>query len=204
MLTTGCALTFVDLIAFERSPWKGLTRGMGYLINSLLLYPGICGKSVASNAQPAIIARMTKSTVTIYTDGGSKPNPGPGGWAALLIFGDTQKELSGGEKRTTNNQMELTAAIEALTSLDEPHEVILYTDSEYLQKGITQWMKNWKKNGWMTASRKPVKNQELWQRLDAALQRHSVKWKWVKGHAGHEYNERVDKMATLARKRYGK
>lgn len=147
---------------------------------------------------------MTKPNVIIYTDGGAKPNPGPGGWAALLIFGDAQRELSGGEARTTNNQMELTAAIEALEALNQPCQVTLYTDSEYLQKGITRWMKNWVKNGWMTASRKPVKNQDLWRRLHTAIQQHDITWKWVKGHAGHEHNERVDQLATLARKRYGK
>lgn len=147
---------------------------------------------------------MTKPHVTIYTDGGSKPNPGPGGWAALLLFGEAQQELSGGDPRTTNNKMELTAAIEALEALTQPCIVTLYTDSEYLQKGITQWMKNWVKNGWMTASRKPVKNQDLWRRLHAAIQQHDITWKWVKGHAGHEYNERVDQLATLARKRYAR
>lgn len=151
---------------------------------------------------------MTKPNVTIYTDGGAKPNPGPGGWAALLIYDEdgqrVEKELSGGAARTTNNQMEMTAAIEALEALKQPCVVTLYTDSEYLQKGITQWMKNWIKNGWKTANKQPVKNQEYWQRIHAAMQRHEVAWKWVKGHAGHEHNERVDQLATLARKRHGK
>jgi ribonuclease HI len=147
---------------------------------------------------------MTKPSVIIYTDGGAKPNPGPGGWGALLMFGEAQKELSGGAQRTTNNQMELTAAIEALETLTQPCKVTLYTDSEYLQKGITQWMKKWVKNGWQTANRQPVKNRELWQRLHQAIQQHDVTWRWVKGHAGHEHNERVDQLATLARKRYGK
>lgn len=152
--------------------------------------------------QPAIIPPMTKPNVTIYTDGGAKPNPGPGGWAALLIFGDVQKELSGGDPRTTNNQMELTAAIKALEALKEPCKVTLYTDSEYLQKGITLWMYNWKRNGWLTSNRQPVKNRELWQQLDQALQQHTVYWKWIKAHAGNEHNERVDQLATVARKRY--
>lgn len=137
--------------------------------------------------------------VTIYTDGGCKPNPGPGGWAALVIYGSVEKELSGGARQTTNNQMELTAAIEALEALTRPCEVTLYTDSEYLKKGITNWMKAWKRNGWQTASKNPVKNQDLWQRLDAATQRHKITWKWVKGHANNPHNERVDALATQAR-----
>lgn len=146
----------------------------------------------------------TKPTVTIYTDGGSKPNPGPGGWAALLIFGTERKEISGGDSRTTNNKMELTAAIEALEALKVPCQVTLYTDSEYLKKGITAWMNNWARNGWMTTSRKPVKNQDLWRRLHAATQRHEIDWRWLRGHAGHEHNERVDQLATEARKRYAR
>ncbi len=139
--------------------------------------------------------------VTIYTDGGAKPNPGVGGWGALLMFGEHQKELSGGEKKTTNNQMELTAAIVALETLNRPCEVELFTDSEYLKKGITQWIPTWKRNGWKTSAKKPVKNQDLWQRLDAATQRHTIKWKWTKGHAGNQYNEHVDQLATRARER---
>ncbi len=142
-----------------------------------------------------------KSQVTIYTDGGSKPNPGPGGWAALLIYGDVEKELSGGAANTTNNQMEMTAACEALEALKEPCKVVFYTDSEYLQKGISQWMANWVKKNWRTSSGQPVKNQDLWQRLHAATQIHQIEWKWVKAHAGHEYNERVDQLATAARER---
>jgi ribonuclease HI len=143
---------------------------------------------------------MTQPSVEIYTDGGAKPNPdGPGGWAALLLFGNHKKELSGGEPSTTNNRMELTAAIMALEALTEPCAVKLHTDSQYVKNGITQWMKNWRKNGWRTANKKPVKNQDLWQRLDAATQRHEIKWAWVKGHAGHEHNERVDQLATIAR-----
>ena len=143
---------------------------------------------------------MTKPHVTIYTDGGAKPNPnGPGGWAALMISGDHRKEISGGERSTTNNRMELTAAIEALESLNQPCRVTIYTDSQYLRNGITEWLPNWVRNGWKTASKKPVKNQELWQQLHAATQRHEVDWRWIRGHNGNEYNERVDQMATAAR-----
>lgn len=141
----------------------------------------------------------SRPKVTIYTDGGCQPNPGAGGWAALLMTGEHTRELSGGMRQTTNNQMELTAAISALEALKVPSEVTLYTDSEYLKKGISEWMKGWKRNGWMTADKKPVKNRELWERLDTAIQRHKIAWKWVKGHAGHEHNERVDQLATAAR-----
>lgn len=141
--------------------------------------------------------------VTIYTDGGAKPNPdGPGGWGAILIFGDHTKELSGGAESTTNNQMELTAAIQALNALKVPCEVILYTDSQYVKNGITQWLKNWLKNGWKTSSKKPVKNQHLWKALHEATQRHEITWKWVRGHSGVLYNERVDQLATEARKKF--
>lgn len=143
---------------------------------------------------------MNKPQVTIYTDGGAKPNPnGPGGWAALLISGDQRKELSGGERSTTNNRMELTAAIMALEALKQPCAVTLYTDSQYVHNGITDWLPKWVRNGWRTADKKPVKNQELWERLYEATQRHEIEWKWVRGHAGHEQNERVDQLATAAR-----
>jgi ribonuclease HI len=143
---------------------------------------------------------MTKPHVIIYTDGGAKPNPnGSGGWGALLIFGNHTKELSGGERSTTNNRMELTAAIMALEALKQPCTVTMYTDSQYLRNGITDWLPKWVRNGWRTADKKPVKNQELWERLYAATQRHDIEWKWVRGHTGHEYNERVDKLATAAR-----
>jgi ribonuclease HI len=137
--------------------------------------------------------------VMIYTDGGCRPNPGPGGWAALIMYGDHSKELAGGAAQTTNNQMEITAAIEALESLQRPCEVVMYTDSQYLKNGITSWMANWKKNGWKTASKKPVKNRELWIRLEEATQRHHITWQWVKAHADNAYNERVDQLATAAR-----
>ncbi len=137
--------------------------------------------------------------VIIYTDGGAKPNPGAGGWAALLMWGAHVRELSGGEPQTSNNRMELTAAIMALEALKVPCEVEFHTDSQYVKNGITEWMANWVRNGWKTAAKKPVLNQDLWERLHAATQRHTIVWKWVRGHAGHEQNERVDALATAAR-----
>jgi len=134
--------------------------------------------------------------VLIYTDGACKGNPGPGGWGAWLRFGDHEKELWGGERLTTNNRMELTAVIEALTSLKRRCPVMLYTDSEYVRNGITTWIHNWKKRGWTTADRKPVKNADLWQRLDALSQQHDVTWRWVRGHAGDPGNERADQLAN--------
>jgi ribonuclease HI len=133
--------------------------------------------------------------VTIHTDGACSGNPGPGGWGAILSFGGHEKELKGGEPHTTNNRMELVAAIAALESLKRPCAVDLYTDSEYLRGGITGWIKGWKANGWRTADKKPVKNIDLWQRLDAALGAHHIQWHWVKGHAGHAMNERADQLA---------
>ena len=133
--------------------------------------------------------------VTIHTDGACSGNPGPGGWGAILSFGGHEKELKGGEPHTTNNRMELMAAIAALESLKRPCAVDLYTDSEYLRGGITGWIKGWKANGWRTADKKPVKNIDLWQRLDAALGAHHIQWHWVKGHAGHAMNERADQLA---------
>ena len=143
---------------------------------------------------------MTRAQVTVYTDGGAKPNPGgPGGWAALLISGEHRRELSGAEPATTNNRMELTAAIMALEALKEPCKVTLYTDSQYLKNGITLWLPGWLRKGWKTSARKPVKNQDLWQRLHAASQRHEVYWRWVRGHAGNPANQRVDRLASAAR-----
>ena len=142
---------------------------------------------------------MTKPRlVEIFTDGACSGNPGPGGWGALLRFGDVEKELSGGESNTTNNRMELMAAIEAIEALTKPSRVKLHTDSQYVQKGITEWLPQWIKRGWKTADKKPVKNIDLWQRLDAALKAHQVRWHWVKGHAGHEMNERADVLAREA------
>ena len=140
--------------------------------------------------------------VIIYTDGGCKGNPGPGGWAAILSFGDVTKELSGGEAMTTNNRMELTAAISELETLKRPCKVELHTDSQYLRNGITLWIKGWKAKGWKTASKEPVKNVDLWLRLDAAVQSHEISWHWVKGHAGDALNERADQLATAAMKPY--
>jgi len=133
--------------------------------------------------------------LTIYTDGACSGNPGPGGWGALLRWGETVKEMNGGEAETTNNRMELMAAIMALEALRRPCVVDLWTDSQYVRQGITSWLYGWKANGWKTADKKPVKNAELWQRLDAARHRHEVHWHWVKGHAGHPENERVDALA---------
>jgi ribonuclease HI len=135
------------------------------------------------------------SEVTIYTDGACSGNPGPGGWGAILISGEHRKELNGGEAETTNNRMELTAAIEALNALKRPCTVALYTDSVYVRDGITKWIHGWRRNGWRTADKKPVKNAELWQALEQALKRHKVDWHWVKGHAGHPENERAAELA---------
>ena len=136
-----------------------------------------------------------KQHVEIWTDGACSGNPGPGGWGALLRYGTLDKELNGGEPDTTNNRMELTAAIMALEALKRPCTVDLHTDSQYMRGGITGWIKGWKRNGWRTADKKPVKNVDLWQRLDEAAARHAVTWHWVKGHAGDENNERVDELA---------
>jgi ribonuclease HI len=136
--------------------------------------------------------------VEIATDGACKGNPGPGGWGALIRSGGTEKELSGGDKLTTNNRMELMAAIEALNALKRPCAVTLSTDSRYVMDGLTKWIHGWQKNGWKTADKKPVKNAELWQALLAAAKPHKIDWKWVKGHAGHPDNERADKLASDA------
>jgi ribonuclease HI len=134
--------------------------------------------------------------VRVYTDGACKGNPGPGGWGALLRAGAHERELFGGEPATTNNRMELTAVIRALETLKRPSRVEVYTDSEYVKNGITEWLPNWKRRGWKTADRKPVKNVDLWQALEAAAARHEVHWHWVRGHAGHVENERADALAN--------
>ena len=133
--------------------------------------------------------------VTIYTDGACSGNPGPGGWGAVLLHGGKSKEISGGELATTNNRMELMGAIRALEALTKPCRVELHTDSQYVMKGISEWIHNWKRRGWRTADGKPVKNDDLWRRLDEARSRHDVQWRWVKGHAGHELNEQADALA---------
>jgi len=135
--------------------------------------------------------------VVIYTDGACKGNPGPGGWGVVLRYGDVQKTLHGGERETTNNRMELQAAIEGLKALKRTCNVELYTDSQYVRKGITEWMTGWKRNGWKTAAKKPVKNAELWRELDEQVVRHSINWHWVKGHAGNPGNELADELANL-------
>ena len=136
--------------------------------------------------------------VEIFTDGACKGNPGPGGWGAILRYGTTEKEIYGASKNTTNSIMELTAVIESLKNLNKPCELIITTDSKYVKNGITEWIHNWKKNGWRTAAKKEVKNKELWIELDSLIQIHSISWDWVKGHSGHPENERADLLANVA------
>ena len=142
--------------------------------------------------------------VTIYTDGACSGNPGPGGWGALLQFGEHERELKGGERNTTNNRMELTAAIAALETLKRTCKVHLHTDSTYLRDGMTSWIHNWKRNGWRTTAKKPVKNVDLWQRLDEAIQSHDIEWHWIKGHAGDPGNEAADALARQGLDAYGR
>lgn len=137
-------------------------------------------------------------TVQIYTDGSCSPNPGPGGWGAILRYQEVEKELSGCARSTTNNRMELTAVVEALRTLKQPCKVQLYTDSQYMKNGITGWIHKWKKNGWKTASKEPVKNKDLWESLDQLVKHHEVQWFWVRGHSGHPENERCDQLARAA------
>jgi ribonuclease HI len=141
---------------------------------------------------------MNKEVVEIYADGACKGNPGPGGWGVLLRAGGAEKELFGGERETTNNRMELTAVIRALEALKRRCKVRLYTDSQYVQKGISQWIHDWKRRGWRTADKKPVKNEDLWRRLDELAGGHDIEWHWVRGHAGHPENERADALANRA------
>jgi ribonuclease HI len=141
---------------------------------------------------------VTKPRVDIFTDGACSGNPGPGGWAAIMRAGGHEKELSGGERATTNNRMELTAVIEALEALKQPSAAVIHTDSRYVMDGATKWMKNWKKNGWKTADKKPVKNEDLWHALEDAAARHALSWRWVEGHSGHAENERADALARAA------
>ena len=134
--------------------------------------------------------------IDIFSDGACKGNPGPGGWGAVLRYGDHEKEINGGERQTTNNRMELTAVIEALGQLKRASKVRVFTDSQYVQKGISEWLPGWKSRGWRTASKQPVKNVDLWQRLDTLASQHQIQWLWVKGHAGHPENERADALAN--------
>ena len=138
---------------------------------------------------------MTARRVTMFTDGACSGNPGPGGWAAILVWGDHRKDLRGGAPETTNNRMEMTAAIEGLEALSRGCAVDLHTDSQYLRNGVTSWIHGWKRNGWKTADKKPVKNEDLWRRLDSAIERHDITWHWVKGHAGNTMNEAADLLA---------
>ena len=139
---------------------------------------------------------ISSETIDIFSDGACKGNPGPGGWGAVLRLGDHEKEIHGGEPHTTNNRMEMMAVIEALTQLKKPSKVRVYTDSQYVQKGISEWLPGWKARRWRTAANQPVKNVDLWQRLDALAAQHDVRWLWVKGHAGHPENERADALAN--------
>jgi len=141
---------------------------------------------------------MAEQQVTIFTDGGCRGNPGPGGWGAVLLFVEQEKEIYGYEPETTNNRMELMAAISALELLKRPCDINLTTDSQYVRKGILEWMEGWKKRNWKNAAKKPVKNKDLWLRLDEAVQRHNIEWHWIKGHSGHEGNERADDLANRA------
>ena len=141
---------------------------------------------------------MSNQNVVIYTDGACSGNPGPGGWGSVLLYNGHRRELSGGEAETTNNRMEMMAVIEALDALKRSCTITLYTDSVYVMKGMTEWLEQWKRRGWKTAAKKPVKNVDLWQRLDQAIARHQVDWRWVKGHSGVPENERADELARLA------
>ena len=145
-----------------------------------------------------MISGQGNGRVVVHTDGACSGNPGPGGWGVVLQWGGHTRELKGGEAHTTNNRMELTAAIVALETLKRPCDVDVHTDSQYLRQGITGWINGWKRNGWKTADKKPVKNADLWQRLDAAVDRHTVHWHWVRGHSGHDLNERADELAREA------
>lgn len=141
---------------------------------------------------------MSKNVVEIYTDGACSGNPGPGGWGVVMRWNGHEKQMSGGEAETTNNRMEMTAVIMALTALKRPSMVAVYTDSKYVMQGLTEWLEGWKARGWKTAGKKPVKNQDLWQKLDELMQPHDIEFHWVKGHAGHPENERADTLATSA------
>jgi ribonuclease HI len=158
--------------------------------------PGMDASDVCR--EPKSVPRPGMKNVVIHTDGGCQGNPGPGGWAAVLTYGTRTRELSGGVPATTNNRMELQAAIEALRALKEPCAVEFFTDSEYLRKGVTEWIWGWKRNGWVTKAKEPVKNADLWRVLDEQTRRHRINWQWLKGHAGHPGNERCDELARGA------
>lgn len=155
----------------------------------------VTAAKIAARLAEKKAAAQSPQQVELWTDGACSGNPGPGGWGAILIWGETRKEMMGGENPTTNNRMELLAAISGLEALTRPCAVVLHTDSQYVKNGITGWIHGWKKNGWRTADKKPVKNEDLWRRLDEATRRHKVEWRWVKGHAGTELNERADQLA---------
>ena len=157
-----------------------------------------CVRRNAALTEPAGVATNASRQVEIFTDGACSGNPGPGGWGAILRYRGKEKEISGGETETTNNRMELMAAIAALEALTRPADIVVHTDSKYVCDGIAKWLPQWKQRGWKTAARKPVKNDDLWKRLDAAGQRHKVRWQWVKGHDGHVENERADALARAA------
>lgn len=160
--------------------------------------PGRTAKTTKNKHSREKVASQLQQTIAIFTDGACAGNPGPGGWGAIIRTANQEQEMSGGEPRTTNNKMELTAAIEALKNLSSPSHVILTTDSQYVRKGITEWIKRWKVNGWRNASKQPVKNAELWRQLDELNQKHTVEWRWVAGHTGHPENERCDELARRA------
>lgn len=175
----------------EWRTWRVDGEGLGRLAEGR----SVGGVASSPGKEEATVEPGGRPTVVVYTDGGCRPNPGRGAWAAIVIEGEEERELVGGEPRTTNNRMELMAALMALESLERPSRVILHTDSQYLRNGITSWIRTWKRNGWRSKTG-AVKNVDLWQRLDAAIERHEIVWEWVRGHAGDAYNERVDALCT--------
>ena len=177
-----------------KKPWKAATNLPGWGVRDSAVSREPAAHITINHERLGYLQLVKK--VELFTDGACKGNPGPGGWGVLLRYGETEKTLCGGERATTNNRMELMAAIEGLTNLKEPCHVTLTTDSQYVRQGITQWISNWKKNGWKNAAKKPVKNDDLWKRLDSESQRHTIEWKWVKGHSGHRENEIADQLAN--------
>ena len=199
LLARGAALRFLltRLVDFLNVPEGALVKPKDPLeyVRKLRFQQGVAGYQRLRRHAGGTRGVSEKPHVIVFTDGACSGNPGPGGWGAILQFGEVEKELKGGEAHTTNNRMELMAAISALEALKKPCIVDLTTDSQYVRQGITGWIHGWKKNGWRTADKKPVKNVELWQRLDDALKPHEVRWHWIKGHAGHAENERADQLA---------